>query len=255
MDNNPVPNEPEQNTAVGTLSLHSLTHGQRNTALGCQCLEFITDGCFNTCIGNGSGYYYTGGSESSNILIGHGTFGTTGENNTLRIGRLTGTGDGYLNQAFISGIYGITPAGTGIKYVVIDSSNQLGTVSGATTGWVPTVMFGSGNTGITYSAQTGSYSRIGNIVYFTALVTLTNKGSSTGALIIDNLPVTPAVDTYCTGYLANVNYSGTYVVGVSNTTGHLAFIYTDNISGGGAYIDNTMCDNDLKIRVSGFYFV
>jgi len=56
--------------------------------------------------------------------------------------------------------------------------------------------FGGGTTGITYSTQTGKYWKIGPVVYFNVSITLTNKGSSTGAANITGLPFTSANDGF-----------------------------------------------------------
>lgn len=46
--------------------------------------------------------------------------------------------------------------------------------------WTPTVEFGGGTTGIAYSAQAGTYIKIGRLLYIDGNFTLTSKGSSTG---------------------------------------------------------------------------
>ena len=54
--------------------------------------------------------------------------------------------------------------------------------------WTPGVSFGGGTTGITYSTQAGTYTRIGNRVLFQGRIVLTNKGSSTGSAVVTGLP-------------------------------------------------------------------
>jgi hypothetical protein len=54
--------------------------------------------------------------------------------------------------------------------------------------WTPSLTFGGGSTGITYGFQSGSYQKIGNTVWLTGRITLTAKGSSTGAAVIGGLP-------------------------------------------------------------------
>ena len=56
--------------------------------------------------------------------------------------------------------------------------------------WTPRVSFGNGETGITYSIQTGNYTKIGRQVTVTGYLTLSNKGTSTGELRIEGLPFT-----------------------------------------------------------------
>ncbi len=54
--------------------------------------------------------------------------------------------------------------------------------------WTPGVSFGGGTTGITYATRSGSYTKIGDMLYYNGRVTLTNKGSSTGAARITGFP-------------------------------------------------------------------
>ena len=54
--------------------------------------------------------------------------------------------------------------------------------------WTPGISFGSAAVGITYSIQTGQYTKIGNVVHISAHLGTTSKGSSTGAARITGLP-------------------------------------------------------------------
>ena len=56
--------------------------------------------------------------------------------------------------------------------------------------FTPALKFGGANTGMTTSAATGTYVKVGQTVYFTLRLTLTAKGSSTGAATITGLPFT-----------------------------------------------------------------
>lgn len=58
--------------------------------------------------------------------------------------------------------------------------------------FTPGISFGGGTTGITYTAQVGAYTRIGNRVFFQARVILSSKGSSTGAALMTGLPIASA---------------------------------------------------------------
>lgn len=58
--------------------------------------------------------------------------------------------------------------------------------------WTPSITFGGGSTGITYNAQEGLYTRVGNQVTIHARLDLSNKGTDTGALQIKGLPFTSA---------------------------------------------------------------
>jgi len=121
------------NAAYGG-SLGNLTTGNDNIAVGLfagsatNYTAGITTGHRNILIGKNSGLNYTS-DESDNIMIGYNTGGAAGEDNTLRIGNGTGTGNGNINRCFISGIRGITTGVADAVAVLVDSANQLGTVS------------------------------------------------------------------------------------------------------------------------------
>ena len=71
-----------------------------------------------------------------------------------------------------------------------DGSNIFDTYTEATS-FTPAVEFGGGTTGITYTTQTGSYTRIGNLVWIFIQIVLSSKGTDTGVFTIEGLPFTP----------------------------------------------------------------
>jgi len=81
------------------------------------------------------------------------------------------------------------------KLYDLSDNGFIGTNNGATligrevpvyeTGtWTPTLTFGGGSTGMTYTSQEGFYTRIGNTVFVTGGFVLSAVGSSTGAAAI-----------------------------------------------------------------------
>lgn len=61
--------------------------------------------------------------------------------------------------------------------------------------WTPALTFGGNNTGLTYATQAGRYMKVGRLVYWSMLITLSAKGSSTGTAVISGLPVASANNT------------------------------------------------------------
>jgi len=59
--------------------------------------------------------------------------------------------------------------------------------------WTPLVKFGGGVTGITYLINSGTYTKIGRYVLISAQVSLTSKGSDSGAVTITGSPFTEGV--------------------------------------------------------------
>lgn len=56
--------------------------------------------------------------------------------------------------------------------------------------WTPGLSFNNGATGITYVLQVGRYTKVGRLVTVEFRISLTSKGSSTGAARISGLPFT-----------------------------------------------------------------
>jgi hypothetical protein len=76
--------------------------------------------------------------------------------------------------------------------------------------WTPTVSFNNASVGVTYSAQVGTYTRIGDRVLAEGRVTLSAKGSSTGAVRIGGLPFTTGSSSAFSGSVAFYVNGATY---------------------------------------------
>jgi hypothetical protein len=59
--------------------------------------------------------------------------------------------------------------------------------------WTPSLLFGGSSTGITFSSNFGSYTRIGPHVHADVSMTLSSKGAQAGAATITGLPLSVAV--------------------------------------------------------------
>lgn len=88
--------------------------------------------------------------------------------------------------------------------------------------FTPALKFGGNSTGMTYSKQEGTYTKIGRIVYFQINIALTAKGSSTGAATITVLPFTAAASPITGGTCLAVNMITVavpaYAIAASGTT-------------------------------------
>jgi len=120
------------------------------------------------------------GTASINI---NGTVGAT----TATTGKFT-----TVQAATTMGVGGTTPSasGAGISFPATQSaSSDANTLDDYEEGtWTPTIKFGGASTGITYTTQTGTYTKIGNLVRITANIVLSNKGSSTTYAEIYGIP-------------------------------------------------------------------
>lgn len=124
--------------------------------------------------------------------------------------------------------------------------------------FTPTLTFGGASVGITYTTQYGAYTRIGNRVMFEVAILLSSKGSSTGDLVINGLPIVNAATSstpvsvaidYITAGVADQFVQGFVFAG---STGCGVFKYA-----AGATVRTQLTDADvgatLNVRITGHY--
>jgi hypothetical protein len=115
-------------------------------------------------------------------------FGTTVDNTSsvAEAGRITQSGAYILKGGTLN------PGGIGITFPATQSaSSNANTLDDYEEGtWTPSINFNGGITGITYDEQTGVYVKIGQYVYCSMVLNLTNKGSASGSANLTGLPFT-----------------------------------------------------------------
>lgn len=120
--------------------------------------------------------------------------------------------------------------------------------------FTPVLAFGGASTGITYSVQTGAYTRIGRVVHFDLQITLTSKGSATGAATISGLPLmiggTGPATIQVSGVTAGVG--DTVVIASLGATGTTISLQ-DIASGSVASLTDVDFGNGSLVRVQGVY--
>jgi hypothetical protein len=113
-----------RNTANGASALSNNTIGVQNTALGSEALLSNTTGNFNTAIGHNALANNTTG--SNNLVLGSNGGGITTANGVTCIASFGGN---VTSSCFIGQVRGKTTHNANAIPVVIDSADQLGTVS------------------------------------------------------------------------------------------------------------------------------
>ena len=114
-----------RNTANGVFALFNNTIGEQNNAIGSEALFSNTTGNFNTAIGHNALDNNTTG--SNNVVLGNGSGGgITTVNGVICIGS---AGANVASSCFIAQIRGKTTHNANAIPVVIDSADQLGTLS------------------------------------------------------------------------------------------------------------------------------
>lgn len=122
--------------------------------------------------------------------------------------------------------------------------------------WTPSLRFGTGTTGITYTTQSAVYIRVGKIVTWAFTIILSSKGSDIGGANIVGLPFTNSSGSYSTstGYSENTTFLG-HIIGLISPSATGVSLY-DEVSGGvPAQITNLQCANNSVLISSGQYSI
>jgi len=124
--------------------------------------------------------------------------------------------------------------------------------------FTPQLKFGGANVGITYSTQAGVAERIGNQVLWSIELTLTSKGTSTGAATFTGLPWASRNSSpisVANAQFENLTYSGAEPQLILTANSNQLGIYADSSGGPASAVTNTAFANNTTIRASGSYFV
>lgn len=120
--------------------------------------------------------------------------------------------------------------------------------------WTPTLRFGGATTGITYTTQTGTYTRIGRMVYARATIALSSNGSASGGATVTGLPFNAAVTTAASIYQDGISYTGSLNVAVEGTVDRFT-IQQVSEAGSNSNLDRTNFTNTANIFLSVCYQV
>jgi hypothetical protein len=120
--------------------------------------------------------------------------------------------------------------------------------------WTPVLNFGGATTGITYTTQTGTYTRSGNIIVAEMRIVLSSKGSATGAATITGLPVsalgTPIGSVIDFG-VGGAGMTGAPFAVISGTT----LFLVQTAAAARTSLADTNFTNTTDIRISAIYRV
>lgn len=129
-------------------------------------------------------------------------------------------------------------------------------ITQATGTFTPALAFGGSTTGVTYTTQTGNYSRIGNLVFIEINIVLTSNGSGTGAATIANLPFTSIarIQNMPVEYNAGVTgiTNGASFARVSASSTSIALVH-DTGGAGMQVTTETQINDTANFRINGVY--
>jgi len=191
----------------------------------------ITHNFFSDSSGNGYLYMY-GDGEALGISLN--AAGTSTFNNNIA----------FANG---QGIDFSATAGTGTSELFDDY--EEGT-------WTPVLTFGGASTGITYSHQTGLYTKIGNVVKFELRIRISSVGTATGDAKITGLPFSPS--SSLNGYVGRQylcdtsGITATVPVGIVYDTATIIDLYENPGSSLARLNDTDFSANDY-LTITGSY--
>lgn len=121
--------------------------------------------------------------------------------------------------------------------------------------FTPTIAFGGASVGVTYLAQSGRYTKVGNAVHFKVRIQLSSKGTSVGAMTIEGLPFAFGAGDPCA-----VDAWIDYMTGLSGSTAGRIAAGTSisvcmNGTGSNANITDANCTANAHVVLTGTYFV
>lgn len=124
--------------------------------------------------------------------------------------------------------------------------------------FTPSLEFGGSSTGITYTTQSGNYSRTGNLIVLNIFLNLSSKGSETGNATITGLPfINGSSHAAFLIYAQNVSLSLTYTNHGARIAPAQQFIRLFE-TGSLLTINNLdegSFENDSQLFISGSYFL
>lgn len=121
--------------------------------------------------------------------------------------------------------------------------------------FTPGFAFGGASVGMTYTFAYGKYTKIGNVVTFTAIVNFSAKGSSTGAMTMTGLPFPACSETNFRATfrpLSDAFSSGAPTVAQVLAGASVIGLYVDGPTTV-ATVNNTMAQDNSFVSVAGSY--
>jgi hypothetical protein len=197
-----------------------------------------------------------------NVKVGHNIYAVNGTNGEVvfvaceALNFSTATTDTDVHtliscNASDGSVQSVLSSKTFVNTFVGGTKYKLSALEGTFT---PTITFGGAAVGNVYSSQIGSYSRVGNRVYFSLLVALSTKGSSTGNMEISGLPYTSAASRY-----SSVTAVAPVTTGVTGSIVGFIDAGTSKIqmrgqnNGGDTVLTNANATNTTQFIISGHY--
>lgn len=158
-----------------------------------------------------------------------------------------------LNNASSNG-FTITSGNLYTPGLTFDGSNVISAYIDKQS-WTPTLTFGGGSTGLTYTTQLGTYSRIGSLVFVACTIILSAKGSSVGNATITGLPVTPAADYIPVAMRSSALTYANQINATFSNSQNAIILFNQVSAGAQTQITDTAFADTTALRFTGCYRV
>lgn len=240
-------------STVGTKNGHIMLTGDSSTVGEGPQVVFSESGSGSNWVGAAIGFTRTGGSGIGDLSFS--TRQTAGDANTTAVEamKINSAGNVYVSTGNLvmstsgKGIDFSATAGTGTSELLDDYEEGV---------FTPQLLFGGASVGMTGSFV-GRYTKVGRVVYYTAVIYLSAKGSSTGNTTISGFPfASSASSTFYEGKMDTDNVTGmAYQFIASMPTNSTTLNVYVNVNGtqnnvaDGSYADNS------RLYITGFYEV
>jgi hypothetical protein len=151
--------------------------------------------------------------------------------------------------------------GIGITFPATQSaSTDVNTLDDYEEGtWSPTILWNGDSTGATYSFQVGTYTKIGNVVYFQAYVQIATQSSATGNLTVGGLPFTSRntsnLLTLCHAAIDNASTNITQPKGRIDANATSVTILSGADTNNWSAVTNTIRAASFRVYVAGHYYI
>lgn len=272
-----------ENTSLGFKTGYNMTSGSHNMLLGPNAGSYYSTGYsnlvsnMNYCIMIGYEARPSADSADGEVVIGayspvgHGdhtlTLGGSQNTDTYITGDIHGDSgltlntdkfvvDGTNGNTTIAGLITAT-SGQILFPAVQNASANVNTLDDYEEGiFTPSLSFGGGESGSTYTYRTGNYTKIGSMVHFNiylAISTLATSGG-TGSASITGLPFTVGAKFTASCYPTAITSNGVIsILGVQSGTSLLIMHYST--AGAAGSVTDTRFANNSTITITGSYIV
>jgi len=232
-----------------------------------------TRGAFNDLIWFNYGTGEQGASDLAvpSVYASSTSFTITGADVTLiytagRRVRAVGTGTGTIYGTISSSSYNggnttttvnvVWDSGSLSNETIVVSLSQIPVTGGPVAfpfgTFTPAITFGGAAVGVTYSAQTGTWTRVGGLILFRAQITLTSKGSSTGNLAVTSLPFTASASSPVTLFVDFLSGTSGGIQGSVNGSATTISLY-QQATGTSSILTNTNIQDTSQFIITGTY--